>query len=1041
MVRYCLREAEPSAVGGSAVPAKQIGGIMKQVGFCYRVVLSIGLLAVSMNFRAQAAPPPEVPSQDAIQRLMEEERRLRAQGLSNPITQEAIANSQRVDSALIAIDRKAQSDLLAVSQLARQAGQAARNADAISKYRMAIILENDFKAYASVQLKGLLRVDHPVYVKALNTLELPMRDIRAGYLKVTQVMVEAAWQRNEFDDARGFIMDSLGWLPGNADMQALLRESEKRNAAFVKKEPSPDASSMRVHLANRDQEINRLLKDGRFHYELRDFDNAKLNFDRVLLLDGRNDVASNFLRMINKFKNDAAKDSRDRNFSSMVQEVNEKWVEAPHQRTLPVPNPTWINQTGGSANQPGGPGANSQIMNKLQSIRVLNVPPMAGMALNEAVNMLTGMALENDSISLDPKDKGINIWIRTDLPEYAKIAGNFPFQGSPNINPANGLPMGRPVMKHAGGSMADGAGSGVMAPGVRMNSGLPSVPTIGGGRLDPTRITVHGITAPLTNVSLSQLLNIITKSCDQPIDWKVSEGTVMLSYRPADADFVTKLFQVKPNAFFTELIKVKSTIRQISPLPKTPLGEGFDSAIRSKNTQSSDGENLYINRQTDQPLNGGGGFAAGSGGGAVGGVNSAASAAVQAYLANFGIDNAQVVFNPSNGQLLVRAQLANLEQIEQVIEILNTSPEQLIIEAKFAEIEFNEGESLGFDWYLGNFTMQNGKYITGAGPQPTFIGKPTASNPSGFFPYPGTLQGNTFVPSQYSIQPSPNEGRLTSGFKGYGNPLWTFTGLMTDPQFRMVLNAIDQQDGAELLSAPRILAISGRQANIAVQDNRSIVTGVTPTFTPGTGGGFGGGGGAGGGTVQPTVTQQQMGPSLSVLPYVNADGYTIEMSIAPSITEFLGYEESTFEASVFAAGGNVVRQQVPMPRIRTRTLNVQCVVWDQTVLALGGLIAETVQTTKDKVPYLGDLPFVGRLWRGEGRSSKKKNMVIYVKPTIIDPAGNPKNRPGQLPFARTTSPDAVTFINPDNPNPNLGGAAGAPGGINNKLLNRSNYRR
>ena len=520
---------------------------MKQVGFYFRVVLSIGFLAVSINFRAQAAPPPDMPSQDAIQRLMEEERRLRAQGLSNFITQEAIANSQRVDNALIAIDRKAQSDLLAVSQLARQAGQAARNADAISKYRMAIIFENEFKVYATAQLKGLLRVDHPDYVKALNTMKLPMRDIRAGYLKVTQVEVEKAWQRNEFDDAKGHIMDSLGWLDErsapqvNADLKALLRESEKLNAAFVKREPSPDASSMRIHLANRDQEINRLLKDGRFHYELRDFDNAKLNFDRVLLLDGRNDVASNFLRMINKFKNDAAKDSRDRNFSAMVQEVNEKWVEAPHQRTLPVPNPTWINQTGGSANQPGGPGANSQIMNKLQSIRVLNVPPMAGMALNEAVNMLTGMALENDSISLDPKDKGINIWIRTDLPEYAKITGNFPFQGSPNINPANGLPMGRPVMKHAGGSMADGGGAGVLAPGVRMNSGLPSVPTIGGGRLDPTRITVHGITAPLTNVSLSQLLNIITKSCDQPIDWKVSEGTVMLSYRPADADLSPKI--------------------------------------------------------------------------------------------------------------------------------------------------------------------------------------------------------------------------------------------------------------------------------------------------------------------------------------------------------------------------------------------------------------------------------------------------------------------------------------------------------------------
>ena len=74
----------------------------------------------------------------------------------------------------------------------------------------------------------------------------------------------------------------------------------------------------------------------------------------------------------------------------------------------------------------------------------------------------------------------------------------------------------------------------------------------------------------------------------------------------------------------------------------------------------------------------------------------------------------------------------------------------------------------------------------------------------------------------------------------------------------------------------------------------------------------------------------------------------------------------------------------------------------------------------------------------------KKNMVIYVKPTIVDPAGNPKNRPGQLPFARTTAPDAITFINHGNPNANLGGGgvpAGGAGGVNNKMLNRSNYRR
>ena len=175
----------------------------------------------------------------------------------------------------------------------------------------------------------------------------------------------------------------------------------------------------------------------------------------------------------------------------------------------------------------------------------------------------------------------------------------------------------------------------------------------------------------------------------------------------------------------------------------------------------------------------------------------------------------------------------------------------------------------------------------------------------------------------------------------------------------------------------------------------------------------------------PVVSARQMGPSLAVLPYVNSDGYTIEMSLVPSITEFLGYEESTFEAAVFAAGGNVVRTAQPMPRIRTRTLNVNCVVWDQTVLAVGGLISETVTTTRDKVPYFGDLPFVGRVFRGRGRNSKKKNMVIYVKPTIIDPAGNKKNNPSQMPFARTVAPPSVGLMSPQDPAA-IGGEGAGP---------------
>ena len=109
------------------------------------------------------------------------------------------------------------------------------------------------------------------------------------------------------------------------------------------------------------------------------------------------------------------------------------------------------------------------------------------------------------------------------------------------------------------------------------------------------------------------------------------------------------------------------------------------------------------------------------------------------------------------------------------------------------------------------------------------------------------------------------------------------------------------------------------------------------------------------------------------------------------------------------------------------------------------MISENVQTTRDKVPFLGDAPFIGRLFRGKGRNSKKKNMVIYVKPTIIDPAGQPKNRPAQLPFSRTASPESMGLINPIDPGvmnnngggvPAGGGAPPAAGGGLNKFQGR-----
>ena len=71
---------------------------------------------------------------------------------------------------------------------------------------------------------------------------------------------------------------------------------------------------------------------------------------------------------------------------------------------------------------------------------------------------------------------------------------------------------------------------------------------------------------------------------------------------------------------------------------------------------------------------------------------------------------------------------------------------------------------------------------------------------------------------------------------------------------------------------------------------------------------------------------------------------------------------------------------------------------------LGGLITEDVTKLKDKVPVLGDLPFVGRLFRSESSSTKKKNLVIFVTPTIIDPSGNRFHSEDEMPFAQAGIP-------------------------------------
>jgi general secretion pathway protein D len=89
-------------------------------------------------------------------------------------------------------------------------------------------------------------------------------------------------------------------------------------------------------------------------------------------------------------------------------------------------------------------------------------------------------------------------------------------------------------------------------------------------------------------------------------------------------------------------------------------------------------------------------------------------------------------------------------------------------------------------------------------------------------------------------------------------------------------------------------------------------------------------------------------------------------------------------------------------------VTTSAVVWDGQTVVLGGLITENVTKIKDKIPLLGDLPILGRAFRTESSTAAKKNLMIFVTPTIIDPAGNPMHSLDEMPFAQSTIPTQAT---------------------------------
>ena len=350
-------------------------------------------------------------------------------------------------------------------------------------------------------------------------------------------------------------------------------------------------------------------------------------------------------------------------------------------------------------------------------------------------------------------------------------------------------------------------------------------------------------------------------------------------------------------------------------------------------------------------------------------------------------DGSSVNYMPSIGKLVVMNTADNLATLEQVLGALNVTPFQVEIEVRFVEVGQTDLNALGLEWIL-NDNYEIAEMSSDAG-----------------------------LPAQSRRRFIMESGNVTRGFDylsqngretiNSGSPILdniaTFTSVLTNPQLSVVLHALANKTNADLLSAPKVVAQTGAQATI-----KSVVEYIYPTeydvqmlesnnnnndsstYT--------------GAVVEPQNFQtREVGVILQVTPRVSSDGSRISLDMTPSVVSIPTWKNYGSTYPVYGDQNLITGQRqveyvqlnMEQPFFPVRSLATSVDIYNGSTVVMGGMITEERYSEEDKIPILGDIPILGRLFRYSYDQSEKKNLLIFVTARLVDPAGRKIEGAGQ----------------------------------------------
>ncbi len=383
---------------------------------------------------------------------------------------------------------------------------------------------------------------------------------------------------------------------------------------------------------------------------------------------------------------------------------------------------------------------------------------------------------------------------------------------------------------------------------------------------------------------------------------------------------------------------------------------------------------------------GGGALGGGGGGGAVnitptqGAQQGGASPQATAPVTSSGSPSTGgfIQADPSSNSLIITAPEPLYKQVRALIDQLDVRRAQVYIESMIVEVRGDAGTDFGVQWQ--GLLGQSGDRF----------GVAAASNLGTSNSIVG-ISGAAAAGNVAGVASAIGQGLNVALLRNYGG-VYNLAG---------ILRALQTQAEINVVSTPNLITLDNEEAKIVVGENVPFITGQ---FTN-----TGGGGGA---SVNPfqTIERKDVGITLRIRPQIGENG-AIRMTI---------FQEQSSVQGNTAAG----------PSTSKRSIEGTVVVDDGQILVLGGLIEDRFETNQNKVPFFGDLPFVGGLFRTESRTRKRSNLMVFLRPVVLrDADASTRFSADRYEHLRGRQLDAQpspSFVVPINEAPVLGPTKPAP---------------